>query len=72
MDAKGHYCGESDLQLERINVYFNEATGGRFVPRAVLLDLVGCVLLDKHPPDAVVERADALDDREWWPTGSTT
>lgn len=39
----GHlqYCGESDLQLERINVYFNEATGGRYVPRAVLLDLVG-------------------------------
>jgi hypothetical protein len=34
------YCGESDLQLERINVYFNEATGGRYVPRAVLLDLV--------------------------------
>lgn len=24
-------------QLERINVYFNEATGGRYVPRAVLL-----------------------------------
>ena len=22
------YAGESDLQLERINVYFNEATGG--------------------------------------------
>ena len=35
------YAGESDLQLERINVYFNEATGGRYVPRAVLLDLVG-------------------------------
>lgn len=34
------YCGESDLQLERINVYFNEATGGRYVPRAVLVDLV--------------------------------
>lgn len=33
------YSGESDLQLERINVYFNEATGGRYVPRAVLLDL---------------------------------
>jgi len=29
----------SDLQLERINVYFNEATGGRYVPRAVLMDL---------------------------------
>merc|ERR1711861_77952 len=27
------------LQLERINVYFNEATGGRYVPRAVLMDL---------------------------------
>ncbi|KFM24287.1 Tubulin beta-1 chain [Auxenochlorella protothecoides] len=35
----GSYVGDSDLQLERANVYFNEATGGRFVPRAVLLDL---------------------------------
>ena len=26
-------------QLERINVYYNEATGGRYVPRAVLVDL---------------------------------
>jgi tubulin beta len=25
--------------LERINVYYNEATGGRYVPRAVLMDL---------------------------------
>ncbi|XP_072908195.1 tubulin beta chain-like isoform X1 [Hemitrygon akajei] len=33
------YRGESDLQLERINVYYNEATGGRFVPRAILVDL---------------------------------
>ena len=24
----GSYHGDSDLQLERINVYFNEATGG--------------------------------------------
>lgn len=29
----------SDLQLERINVYYNEAAGGRFVPRSVLVDL---------------------------------
>ena len=35
----GSYHGESDLQLERINVYFNEATGGRYVPRAILMDL---------------------------------
>lgn len=27
------------MQLERINVYFNEATGGRYVPRAILMDL---------------------------------
>ena len=27
------------LAEERINVYFNEATGGRYVPRAVLMDL---------------------------------
>merc|ERR1711967_187318 len=26
-------------QLERINVYYNEATGGRYVPRAILMDL---------------------------------
>lgn len=34
------YVGESDAQLERMDVYFNEASGGRYVPRAVLLDLV--------------------------------
>ena len=39
IDPTGTYRGESDLQLERVNVYFNEATGGRYVPRAVLLDL---------------------------------
>merc|ERR1712173_241848 len=31
--------GEEDNQLERINVYYNEATGGRYVPRAILMDL---------------------------------
>ena len=39
IDATGTYHGDSDLQLERINVYFNEASGGRYVPRAVLMDL---------------------------------
>lgn len=28
VDPTGTYNGDSDLQLERINVYFNEATGG--------------------------------------------
>ena len=39
IDPTGTYHGDSDLQLERINVYYNEASGGRYVPRAVLMDL---------------------------------
>lgn len=33
LDATGKYVGDNDLQLQRINVYFNEAMGGRYVPR---------------------------------------
>ena len=29
IDPTGTYHGDSDLQLERINVYYNEATGMR-------------------------------------------
>ncbi|KAH0569475.1 Beta-tubulin 2 [Spironucleus salmonicida] len=39
IDPSGEYRGDSELQIERINVYYNEATGGRYVPRAVLVDL---------------------------------
>uniref|UniRef100_A0A8C5WC96 Tubulin beta chain n=1 Tax=Leptobrachium leishanense TaxID=445787 RepID=A0A8C5WC96_9ANUR len=39
IDPIGRYHGDSDLQLERINVYYNKATGGKYVPRAVLVDL---------------------------------
>eukprot|EP00897_Mesotaenium_endlicherianum_P006971 jgi/Mesen1/6301/ME000325S05448 len=39
IDSSGSYQGTSDLQLERVNVYYNEASGGRYVPRAVLMDL---------------------------------
>merc|ERR1711936_728395 len=39
IDPTGTYHGDSDLQLERISVYYNEATGGKYVPRAVLVDL---------------------------------
>jgi len=36
----GDYEGDSKkLQLERINVYYNEASSSKFVPRAVLVDL---------------------------------
>ena len=54
IDPTGSYSGTSELQLERIDVYFNETqglspeekakgsklvSGGKFVPRAVLVDL---------------------------------
>ncbi|MBA0623485.1 hypothetical protein Gohar_023779 [Gossypium harknessii] len=41
VDPTGKYNGDgsSDIQLERIDVYYNEASGGRYVPRAVLMDL---------------------------------
>merc|ERR1711971_1374323 len=37
IDPTGSYQGTSDLQLERINVYYNEASGGKYVPRAIWL-----------------------------------
>ena len=35
----GGYAGDLDQQLERINVYYNEANGGKYVPRSVMVDL---------------------------------
>ena len=35
----GTYEGNSDLQLERINVYFNEGSSAKYVPRSVMVDL---------------------------------
>merc|ERR1712107_7855 len=54
IDPNGAYAGTSELQMERIDVYYNEAqglspeskargerltAGGKLVPRAVLVDL---------------------------------
>jgi len=42
IDAKGNFGGDkesSTVQLDRINVYFNEAANKKYVPRAVLVDL---------------------------------
>ncbi|XP_040588789.1 tubulin beta-1 chain isoform X2 [Mesocricetus auratus] len=39
IDCAGIDSGASVLQLERINVYYNEAYGKKYVPRAVLVDL---------------------------------
>ena len=35
----GEYCGGNDAQLGRINVLYYEASGGKYLPRAVLFDL---------------------------------
>jgi hypothetical protein len=29
----GEYCGGNDAQLGRINVFYHEASGGKYVPR---------------------------------------
>ncbi|KAI8799766.1 beta-tubulin, partial [Cladochytrium replicatum] len=40
IDGSGNYIGDNPLQLERMNVYFDEgAHSKQFVPRAVLVDL---------------------------------
>ncbi|PNI28248.1 LOW QUALITY PROTEIN: TUBB6 isoform 5 [Pan troglodytes] len=39
IDPAGGYVGDSALQLERINVYYNESSSQKYVPRAALVDL---------------------------------
>ncbi|XP_062221318.1 tubulin beta-9 chain-like [Phragmites australis] len=39
IDAIGSYGSDSNLQLEHLNIYFNEASCGHFVPYVVLMDL---------------------------------
>ncbi|KOX72162.1 Tubulin beta-2 chain [Melipona quadrifasciata] len=39
LSADGTFQGDSELQLQRINVYFVEGPGRRYVPRAILVDL---------------------------------
>jgi tubulin beta len=35
----GEYCGDNDAQLDRISVFYHEASCGKYVPRAVFFDL---------------------------------
>jgi len=39
IDASGKWVGNSDQQLERINVYYNEAGPNKYVPRSIMVDL---------------------------------
>ena len=34
----GKYCGDNDAQLGRINVFYHEASGGKYVPRTVFFE----------------------------------
>jgi len=44
LDKSGFYKGDSDLQLDRIGVYYSEASDGKYVPRSILVDLEPGVL----------------------------
>jgi len=44
IDGKGAFTGESQLQKERLNVYFSEAANGHYVPRNVAVDLESGVI----------------------------
>merc|ERR1712212_114681 len=39
IDPTGQYVGTDLQQLERIDVYYNDAENGKYVPRALLVDL---------------------------------
>ena len=39
IDENGEWQGDSDLQIERIEVYFDETSKKRYIPRAILVDL---------------------------------
>ena len=41
----GEYCGDNDAQLGRINVFYHEASGGKYVPRTVFFEpcMIGTV-----------------------------
>jgi len=59
IEASGAYIGGNDLQLERINVFFNEETDGRYVPRALFVDLeTGTVDSIRAGPFGRIFRAD--------------
>ncbi|XP_038848066.1 tubulin beta-4 chain-like isoform X6 [Salvelinus namaycush] len=39
INCTGEYVGDSDLQLDKISVYFNEFSFSKYVPRSILVDL---------------------------------
>jgi tubulin beta len=45
IDGDGEDCGNNDAQIGRIDVFYYEASGGKYVPRAVFFDsgVIGAV-----------------------------
>jgi len=39
LNQRGEYVGDNEIQLDRINVYYNQNKAGNYTPRAVLVDL---------------------------------
>jgi tubulin beta len=37
--GSGEYCGDNDAHLDLMNVFYQEALSGKYVPHAVLFDL---------------------------------
>ena len=37
--GNGGYCGDNNAQLDRASIFYHEASGGKYVPHAVLFDL---------------------------------
>jgi tubulin beta len=52
IDGIGEYCGDNDGHPGCINMFYHEALGGKYVPRAVLFDLepgvIGAVTLSRR------------------------
>jgi tubulin beta len=50
--GSGEYCGKNDTRLGRINDFYHEALGGKYVPRAMLFDhesgVIGAVTLSRR------------------------
>jgi tubulin beta len=50
--GSGEYCGDIDAHLGRINVFYHEALGGKYVPCAVLFGLepgmIGAVTISRR------------------------
>jgi tubulin beta len=42
--GNGEYCGAKDAQFGRINVFYLGASDGKYIPRALLMDLDPCVV----------------------------